>query len=127
VALWRRIRTVEDAEWTRRYHSPDPRQRAFGGRVVVTLSDGSTIEDEIAFADAHPLGAKPFGRDAYVTKFNTLAAIHADADERNRFLEAALELTGLPAGKLIELTIEVPARVLELKGLAPGLFERAAS
>src|SRR5690554_4208445 len=24
VALWHRIRTVEDPEWTRRYHSPDP-------------------------------------------------------------------------------------------------------
>src|SRR5690606_4827328 len=40
VALWHKIVTVEDAEWTRRYHSSDPRRKAFGGRVVVTLKDG---------------------------------------------------------------------------------------
>lgn len=126
VALWRRIRTVEDAEWTRRYHSSDPRQKAFGGRAVITMADGLTIEDEIAFADAHPLGAKPFGRSDYVRKFNTLAAAHASIDERNRFLDAALALPKLPAGKLAELTVEVPAEVLGLKGLVPGLFERSA-
>ncbi len=123
VALWQRIRTVEDDEWTRRYHSPDPRERAFGGRVVITMTDGSTLEDEIAFADAHPLGAKPFGRDDYVRKFHTLDASQASDKESNRFLEAALALPALPAGKLTELTVEVPPDVREPGGLAPGLFE----
>ncbi len=40
VALWQKIRTVEDPEWTRRYHSHDPKEKAFGGHVVVTLADG---------------------------------------------------------------------------------------
>src|SRR5690606_7172769 len=51
VALWHKISTVEDPEWTRRYHSHDPKEKAFGGRVVVTLQDGSVIEDELAVAD----------------------------------------------------------------------------
>ncbi|HEX2891518.1 MAG TPA: MmgE/PrpD family protein, partial [Vineibacter terrae] len=54
VALWHKIRTVEDPAWTQRYHSPDPREKAFGGRVEVTLDDGSMITDEIAVADALP-------------------------------------------------------------------------
>src|SRR5271165_256268 len=58
-ALWCKISTVEDPEWTRRYHSRDPKEKAFGGRVVVTLDDGRVIEDELAVADAHPLGARP--------------------------------------------------------------------
>ncbi|MGH7122210.1 MAG: MmgE/PrpD family protein, partial [Acetobacteraceae bacterium] len=62
VALWRKISTVEDAEWTRRYHSRDPGELAFGGRVVVTRKDGSVISDEMAVADAHPAGARPFKR-----------------------------------------------------------------
>ena len=33
VALWQKIKTVEDKEWTRRYHSLDPKEKAFGGRV----------------------------------------------------------------------------------------------
>ena len=62
VELWRKVTTVEDLEWTRRYHSLDIAENAFGGRVVITLTDGETIVDEIAVADAHPLGARPFGR-----------------------------------------------------------------
>ena len=61
VALWRKITTVEDPEWTRRYHASEPGEKAFGGRVVITMDDGSVIEDSLAVADAHPLGARPFG------------------------------------------------------------------
>ena len=64
VALWRKISTVEDPEWTRRYHCADPAERAFGARAEVTLHSGEVIVDEIAVADAHPLGARPFGRNA---------------------------------------------------------------
>ena len=41
VALWHKITTAEDAEWTRRYHSDDPNEKAFGGRVEITLTDGT--------------------------------------------------------------------------------------
>ena len=53
-----------DPEWERRYLSTDPAEQAFGGRVEVVMQDGSRIVDEIAVANAHPLGARPFGRDA---------------------------------------------------------------
>ncbi|MGE4328522.1 MAG: MmgE/PrpD family protein, partial [Pseudodonghicola sp.] len=62
VALWHKISTAEDPEWTRRYHARDPKEKAFGGRVTVTLDDGSKIVDELALADAHPDGARPFVR-----------------------------------------------------------------
>ena len=42
---------LEDPEWTRRYHAKDPRERAFGGRVVITFEDGHSLTDEIAVAD----------------------------------------------------------------------------
>ena len=125
-ALWRRIRTVDDPEWTRRYHAEDPRQKAFGGRVVLTLEDGVAIEDEIAVADAHPLGAQPFGRDDYLAKFNTLSSEYAGAAERNRFLAAALALPALPQGALQELTVEVPPQARHYEGLRPGLFEQSS-
>ena len=48
VELWRKISTVEDREWTRRYHEQDPAKRSFGGRVEFTLANGTTISDEIA-------------------------------------------------------------------------------
>jgi hypothetical protein len=48
-ALWRKISTIEDTEWTRRYHGCDPREKASGGRVVITTDDGSVLGDEIAY------------------------------------------------------------------------------
>jgi 2-methylcitrate dehydratase len=126
VRLWSRIRTVEDAGWTRRYHAQKPSERALGATVMVTMDDGSTIGDEIAFADAHSYGARPFGRDDYIAKFQALAADHAESRERDRFLAAALALPTLRAGTLSELTVEVPAAARSCDGLRTGLFEQSA-
>ncbi|MFF8546780.1 MmgE/PrpD family protein [Streptomyces albidoflavus] len=99
VALWQKITTVEDPEWTHRYHHPDPEQRAFGGRVVITLEDGTVLEDELAVADAHPAGARPFGRQQYADKFRTLAEGLVAPAATGRFLDTAERLAGLsPAG-----------------------------
>ncbi|MEU3531730.1 MmgE/PrpD family protein [Streptomyces murinus] len=100
VALWRRISTVEDPEWTRRYHDPDPARRAFGGRAVITLADGTVIEDELAVADAHPAGARPFDRAAYTGKFRTLAENTVAPAAQDRFLAAAEHLAELSAPDL---------------------------
>lgn len=127
VKLWKKISTVEDAEWDRRYHDPDPDKRAFGGRVVVTLAGGDTIEDQIEVPDAHPRGLKPFGREDYIRKFRELSGLYADSAEQNRFLDVAVTLPQLAAGRLVELTLEVPAAVLQVAGLRPGLFERQGS
>ncbi|WP_432742372.1 MmgE/PrpD family protein [Streptomyces sp. JH002] len=103
VALWRRISTVEDPEWTRRYHDPDPERRAFGGRAVITLEDGSVIEDELAVADAHPAGARPFDRAAYAGKFRTLAEGIVTPAAQDGFLSTAERLAELSPGELARL------------------------
>ncbi|MGY9064074.1 MmgE/PrpD family protein [Streptomyces sp. CAS3] len=100
VALWRKITTVEDPEWTRRYHDPDPGRRAFGGRAVITLEDGTVIEDELAVADAHPAGARPFDRAAYAGKFRTLTENTVAPAGQDRFLAAAEHLAELSAPDL---------------------------
>jgi 2-methylcitrate dehydratase len=120
VELWQRVRTVEDPEWTRRYHDPDPDRRAFGGRVVVTLDDG-TVEDEIAVADAHPRGARPFAREQYVAKFRALAEGALARDEQERFLSSAQRLSQLAAGELLGLGFAVDRDALG--AVAPdGIF-----
>jgi len=124
VALWQKIRTVEEAEWDEKYHHEDPGKRSFGGRVVVTLRDGTTVDDEIDVPDAHPRGATPFGRDDYLRKFRYLAGLHAAPDEAGRFLDVALALPSLAPGRLSELNVQVPAALLDVAGLTPGLFER---
>lgn len=104
VDLWRRIATAEDPEWTRRYHSTDPAEQAFGGRAEIALADGRRVTAEIAVADAHPLGARPFARADYVRKFRTLAAGVLADGEIERFLDVAQRLPELTAEELGGLT-----------------------
>ncbi|TDR90247.1 MmgE/PrpD family protein [Enterovirga rhinocerotis] len=122
VALWNKIRTVEDPEWTRRYHARDPNEKAFGGRVVVTLDDGSVIDDEIALADAHPLGARPFGRAQYVAKFRALAEGIVLPSEQDRFLGTVDRLPTLKADDLFGLTFAVDPALLRASGRT-GIFD----
>ena len=122
VELWHKITTAEDPEWTRRYHSEDPNEKAFGGRVEIRLTGGETIEDEIAVADAHPLGARPFAREDYVRKFRLLAAPVLAADEIERFLDLAQRLPELTAAEVQQLTIVADFGVLAGAPAPKGLF-----
>ncbi|WP_280468275.1 2-methylcitrate dehydratase PrpD [Nocardia cyriacigeorgica] len=123
VALWRKISTAEDPEWTRRYHSTDPNEKAFGARAEVTLKSGEVIVDELAVADAHPLGARPFARDQYVAKFRTLAEGVIDPAEQDRFLDVAQRTPQLSADELGQLNFTVSDEVLaRTPQLSKGLF-----
>jgi len=117
VALWNTVTTSEDAEWTRRYHSTDPAEKAFGGRVEILLADGTRLVDELAVADAHPLGARPFVREDYVAKFRLLAADALEPPEIERFLDLAQRLPELSGAELGSLTLVA----------RPGLFDALPS
>ncbi len=120
IRLWRRIETREDEEWTRRYHSIDPAEKAFGGRVEILLKDGNRIEDQLAIANAHTLGAKPFGRADYIRKFQILTERIISSQESQRFLDTVQRLPDLQATDLHQLNIELPGESLA-KGRS-GIF-----
>jgi 2-methylcitrate dehydratase len=122
VALWHKVSTVEDPAWTKRYHSHDPNEKAFGARVVITMQDGSVIEDELALADAHPLGARPFKRPDYVRKFRTLAEGIIGQEEQDRFIKTVERLTELTADELAGLNITALPGKCE-PGKAHGIFD----
>lgn len=122
VALWQKITTAEDEEWTRRYHSTDPAEKAFGGRVVIRLTDGTVIEDEIAVADAHPLGARPFAREDYIRKFRLLAEPVLEPQEIERFLSLVQRLPELTAEEVADLSIVAAPGVLAAAPAPKGLF-----
>ena len=122
VALWQKVTTAEDPEWTRRYHSEDPDEKAFGGRVEIELADGSRIVDEIAVADAHPLGARPFARANYIAKFRLLAEPVLEPAEIERFLDLVQRLPELSAAEVRELNIVARAGVIDLAAAPKGLF-----
>jgi 2-methylcitrate dehydratase len=122
VELWNKVTTLEDAEWTRRYHSIDPAEKAFGGRVEIDLADGTRIVEEIAVADAHPLGARPFARAQYISKFESLAAGILEPAEISRFLALVQRLPELSSAEVAALTIVARPGLID-QALAPkGLF-----
>ena len=54
--------------------------------VEIFMRDGSKLVDEMAVANAHPLGARPFGRQDYIGKFLTLTdGILVSTRGSNRF------------------------------------------
>ena len=120
VRLWHKIETREDPVWTERYHSKDPDRLAFGGRVEILFKDGTRKVDELGVANAHPRGAKPFGRADYIRKFRTLTEGIITTREANRFLDAAENVLSLKAGELAALNVALPRGALaESK---PGIF-----
>lgn len=122
VALWHKTETVEDPEWTRRYHSSDPREKAFGARVEIAFTDGTTLTDELAVADAHSLGARPFERGDYIRKFRTLTEGTITAEESERFLHLVQRLPDLTPTELLGLNVQLPEaafahRVRDTRGI----------
>jgi 2-methylcitrate dehydratase len=123
VELWHKISTVEDPEWTRRYHSTDPAETAFGARAEIRLKSGEVIYDELAVADAHPLGARPYTREQYVHKFTELADGVVESVEQQRFLSAVDSLGELGDGALDALNVVVDPHVLDKAPVIPsGIF-----
>ena len=122
VRLWRKVRTVEDREWTQRFTEPAPLDKDHGARVVVTFKDGSRLEEEIAVADAHPRGARPFAREDYIRKFRSLTEGLVEAAEVERFLAAAAGLAEGRTGELGEVTVALPTSKL-VQPVPSGLFD----
>ncbi len=109
VKLWHSISTEEDPAWTARYHDPDPDKRAFGGRLEVTLKSGEKIVDELAVANAHPAGARPFARENYINKFKTLTKGIISNTESIRFLDLVQNLPDLDTAGVGEINVQVDA------------------
>jgi 2-methylcitrate dehydratase len=109
VRLWHKIATCEDAEWTRRYHSSDPKEKAFGGRVEIEFKDAKTLVDELAVANAHSLGARAFRRADYIRKFEALTQGIVSEKEAKRFLDVVQSLPELEARHFSELNVQADA------------------
>jgi 2-methylcitrate dehydratase len=107
VALWHKIRTVEEPQWTQWYHEVDPNKKRFGGRVEIHFKNGTKLVDELGVANAHPAGAKPFVRKDYIRKFDELTEGIISKDERNRFIQLAERLPLLTAEEVQMLNVQL--------------------
>jgi len=121
IKIWRSIKTHEDKKWTKKYHDPNPRKKAFGAKVIITLKNGKKIIEEQGVADAHPYGSRPFKRNDYINKFLTLTESILDKKEINRFLKTVQNLRKLKAGQLDKLNIVVRKSKIK-RNLKEGIF-----
>jgi len=113
VALWQKIETIEDPRWTEIYHHKNPNKKAFGGKVVITMKDGTQVVGEKERANAHPAGDRPFVRENYIHKFDTLVDSIITTEERNRFIHLVERLPELSVEEVINLNVEVKSGVLK--------------
>ena len=122
VALWKKIKTFEDKEWTKKYHDKDPKKKCFGGRIVIKMKDGTKIEDELGIADANPFGKRPFERKNYLEKFITLTKDFITSTESERFLEAVQNLRDLKSKQLDQLNIKVLDQIQNIRRKKIAIF-----
>ena len=121
LKIWKSITTHEDKKWTKKYHDPNPKNKSFGGKVVVTLNNGKKIVEQLDRADAHPYGARPFKRLNYIQKFLTLTDGILDKKESSRFLKTVQNLKKLKPGELNKLNIQVKRSQIK-KNTKKGIF-----
>ena len=121
IKIWKSIKTHEDKKWTKKYHDPNPKNKSFGAKVVVTLNNGKKITDQLDKANAHPYGSRPFKRQNYVEKFLTLTAGILDKKESTRFLRVVQNLQNLKKGELNKLNIQIKKNQIK-KNLKKGIF-----
>ena len=115
------LKPYEDKKWTKKYHDPNPKNKSFGAKVVVTLNNGKKITDQLDRADAHPYGARPFKRQNYIKKFLTLTEGILSKKESDRFLKTVQNLKNLKSGQLDKLNIEIKKGNLK-RNLRKGIF-----
>ena len=108
-------------KWTKKYHDPNPKNKAFGAKVVVTLNNRKKITEELDRADAHPYGARPFKRENYINKFLTLTENILEKKESDLFLKNVQNLRYLKSGQLDKLNIVVRKSKLK-KNYKKGIF-----
>jgi|TARA_Y100000817_G_scaffold6077_1_gene5161 2-methylcitrate dehydratase len=121
IKIWKSIKTYEDKKWTRKYHDPNPKNKSFGAKVVVTLNNGKKITQQLDKADAHPYGARPFKRENYIKKFLILTKDIINKKESDRFLKIVQNLRKLKPGQLDKLNIIVKKSKLK-RNLKKGIF-----
>ena len=121
IKIWKSIKTHEDKNWTKKYHDPNPKNKSFGAKVVVTLNNNKKIIEQLDKADAHPYGSRPFVRKNYISKFLTLTKNIISKKESDRFLRTVQNLTKLKSGQLNKLNIEIKSSDLK-KNNKKGIF-----
>ena len=121
IKIWRLIKTHEDKKWTKRYHDPNPKNKSFGAKVIVTFKNKKKIIETLERADAHPYGKRPFKRIDYINKFLLLTKNIISKKETEKFLKNVQKIKVLKSGQLNKINIQVKKSYLK-RNNKEGIF-----
>ena len=77
--------------------------------------NGLKIIDQLEFANAHPNGKTPFGRDEYINKMKILTKNIIHKQEENRFINLIGNLEKLKSNEIKTLNIVCKEKHLDFK------------
>lgn len=106
-SLMHKVTTKFDQKWEDAYHSQDPKVQAFGGKLIVELSNGEVLVKEKARANAHCYGDTPWERTQYIGKFERLCEGMISDVQKTKFFEAVDRLEDLTSEHFGALTPHV--------------------
>ena len=81
----------------------DPARKAFGAKIEISFKNGESFSDEMAVANAHPAGAKPFTRPNYEKKFLEMSEGFVSKTEADRFFGLVRKITQLTPTEVLTL------------------------
>ena len=124
IKLWRKVETFEDQEFNRRYYDEkDPLKKVQGAKIEVIMNDETKITEQLDRADAHPYGARPFGRNEYIKKMQPLINGFVSQQEELRFINLISNLESLDSNEIQNLNLTCDQGILDLsKNKIEGIF-----
>jgi 2-methylcitrate dehydratase len=124
VQLWKKIETFEDPEFNQRYYDEtNPLKKVQGAKAEIILNNGETIIEQLDFANAHPSGSTPFGRNEYINKMKPLINGFVSHQECSRFLELIDKLENINSNEVKMLNLVCDENKINLdKNKIMGIF-----
>ena len=86
------------------------------------MKNGSVISDEIEVADAHPSGLRPFKREQYINKFETLTDGLISKSESLNFLNLIQNLKKISHRDLLDINPKLIPSKIKSKVRKKGIF-----
>ena len=124
VKLWRKIETFEDPEFNRKYYDErDPLKKVQGAKIEIIMNDETKIIEQLDFANAHPNGKNPFGRNEYIDKMQPLINGFVSQQEELRFINLISNLEKLDSNEIQNLNLTCDQGTVDLnKNKIEGIF-----
>lgn len=124
INLWKKVETFEDPDFNQKYYNEqDPLKKVQGAKIEVIMNDETKITEQLDFANGHPSGKMPFGRNEYIRKMQPLINGFVSHQEELRFVSLINSLEKLNSNEIQNLNLTCDQGTVDLnKNKIEGIF-----